>query len=288
MPATLKKLKRLIKENNIDIVHSHLNPAGVYSHLVCPVPHVHTLHTTYSMDRETQPFKLFLEKYLYFKKKSCNIILLSDFIKEDFLRSVPFKGQAFVLNNFVPDVFFNTSAKVYDQECTSLKLVAVGRLSEVKNFKYLLEVFTYLKDEEIYLDIYGGGDVEKYQEYIKSSGIKVNMKGYNNNMQSLLNEYDVFIMPSKFEGVPLSLFEAMASGIPLMLSAIAPLKNIVKEHAIYFDLDNAATTAAAILSVLKKETDINSMAKKAQVYAHSVARKDIYIQKLLDIYNKLE
>ncbi len=51
----IKSLKKIIIDNKIDIVHSHLNPASLYSHIACPknIPHVHTIHTTYSIDKET-------------------------------------------------------------------------------------------------------------------------------------------------------------------------------------------------------------------------------------------
>jgi glycosyltransferase involved in cell wall biosynthesis len=287
LPATLRKLRRIIKDKQIDIVHSHLNPAGFYTQLVCPVPHVHTLHTIYSKNTETKPLKLFLEKELFFKKKKCNIILLSEFIKEDFLQTVPFKGKSFVLNNFVEDIFFKPTAKVYNGGSGSLKLIAVGRLSEVKNFEYLLEVFSHLKDTGIELDIYGGGNIKKYEQQIKKAGLKINMMGHNPHIGEVIGNYDLFIMPSKFEGYPLSLFEAMASGIPLMLSDIPPLKSIVKEYALYFSLHDAAGTAQTLRDIAAGSININNMAAKAQEFAGKTVKREMYIKNLLHIYEQL-
>ncbi|MEO5999795.1 MAG: glycosyltransferase [Ferruginibacter sp.] len=287
LPATLMKLRKIIKDQKIDIVHSHLNPAGFYTHLVCPVPHVHTLHTTYSKNAETDPFKLFLERELFFKRRQCNIILLSEFIKEDFLNAVPFRGKAFVLNNFVEDVFFKPTAKVYGPGTAPLKIIAIGRLSELKNFDYLLDVFTHLKEADIKLDIYGAGNISKYDQRIKKSGIKISMMGHNHNLGEIICNYDLFIMPSKFEGFPLSIFEAMASGVPLMLSDLPSLKSIVHEHALYFNLNDAVGTAATIGQIAAGKIDINNMAQEAQEYARKTAKREMYIKSLLDIYNQL-
>lgn len=289
LPATLLKLRKIIKEQRIDIVHSHLNPAGFYTHLACPsnIPQVHTLHTTYSMDRETPPVKLFLEKELYFKKRSCNLIFLSEFTKADFLNTVPFKGKYFVLNNFVPDQFFTNTVKEYAPGRKDLRIIATGRLNEVKNYEYLLKVFSHLKNRAIYLDIYGSGDKTKYEKEISEQGINVKMMGHHNNLQGILGNYDLFIMPSIFEGFPLSVFEAMASGLPLMLSAIAPLKSIVKDHAIYFELDNEKAVAKTLELILDKKMDINSTAKLALIYAERTVRMDLYINRLLDIYKQI-
>lgn len=289
LPSVLLKLRKIIQDEKVDIVHSHLNPAGLYTHLICPadIPHIHTLHTTYSMDTKTRPLVLFLEKHFYFTKKNYNIILLSDFIKEDFLKSVSFKGRAFVLNNFVSDSFFRDTVKYYEKG-RPLKLVAVGSLQSLKNFEYLLTVFTFLKDLDIILDIYGNGNISKFEYLIKREKIKVRMMGHENDLSDILHNYDLFIMPSKYEGFPLALFEAMASGLPVMLSNIPPLKSIIKENGIYFDLDNAKGTADIIRSIFDKKTDINEMAVKGRAYAENTARKNIYCKKILGIYENLQ
>ena len=289
LPATLMRLRKIIKENKVDIVHTHLNPAGTYTHLICPanIPQVHTLHTTYSMDTETRPVMRWLERQLYFTKKNCNVILLSDFTREDFIKTIPFKGKTFVLNNFVPDIYFENDTITESSPGNRLRLIAVGTLKPLKNFEYLLEVFEHLKSEDIHLDIFGSGERSTYEKMVNEKGLKIRMMGYNENMATTLPGYDLFVMPSKFEGFPLVLFEAMASGIPLFLSDIAPLKSIVGEHAIYFDLDNAAATADTIRQLMHKKADMALMAQKAKQYAEHTVRRETYITGLLSIYGQL-
>lgn len=285
----IRDLRKIIVDNKIDIVHTHLNPAGLYTHIACPpdIPQVHTLHTTYSMDKETSKFKLWLEKHFYFLKKNTNVILLSDFIKQDFLNALPFKGNAFVLNNFVPDSYFDIKINDVKKEPGQLKIIAIGTLKPLKNFEYLLQVFRYLKNENISLDIYGGGNKEAYEAVIKETGVKVKMMGHANNLEAILSLYDLFIMPSKFEGFPLSVFEAMAAGLPLMLSDIAPLKSIVKDNAVYFKLDNAKPTANTLIAILQKNIDINVLALNAKTYAEKMVKRDLYISRLMAIYKTL-
>ena len=285
----LRQLRTIIKENKIDIVHSHLNPASTYVHIACPrhIPHVHTIHTTYSMDKETTKFKLWTEKNLYLKSRKSNLIFLSEFTKADFLQHLPFMGNAFVLNNFVDDAFFELQRKTQPQPLKRLKLIAIGSLRPVKNFEYLLEVFRYLKDLPISLDIYGRGNTEYYEKLIRENGLSITMKGHSSNLQETLTSYDLFIMPSKFEGFPLSVFEAMATGVPLMLSDIAPLSSIVKDNAIYFKLGDAEKAAEQIMAVLENKIDINTMAVKAKKYAEKTVRREIYINNLLKIYKEV-
>jgi glycosyltransferase involved in cell wall biosynthesis len=94
-------------------------------------------------------------------------------------------------------------------------------------------------------------------------------------------------MSSTNEGFPLSVFEAMAAGVPVMLTNIAPLTEIVKDNAIYFKLNDAAGAAEKLIAVQQNKTDINNMAVKAKAYAEETVRREIYIKNLLKIYNQL-
>ena len=285
----LREIRKVIIENQIDIVHTHLTPAGVYTHLVCPagVRHVHTIHSTLSMDNETRWYMRLIDREFFFKKKNCNIISLSDFTKADLLKAIPFRGKIFVLNNFVADRYFNLPQQKYSRQTNKLRLVAVGTLKELKNFEYLLKVFEYLTDKEIYLDIYGEGDKTKYETVIGNKNLKIKMMGQIDDMATVIQQYDLFIMPSKFEGFPLSVFEAMAAAVPVMLSDIAPLTSIAKDNAIYFQLNDAAKTAEQIIAVQENKTDISNMAVNAKLYAEKTVRRDVYIKKLLEIYEQL-
>lgn len=290
LPQTLWKLRNIIREEKVDIIHSHLTPTSFYANLARPkhVPQLHTVHIAYSTDRETRPFLRFLERQFLFYKSYCNLALLSEFTKADFLRTVPFKGRAFVLNNFIDDSFFEHPAKIYTGTAArELRIIAIGNFREQKNYGYLLDMFKELKQYPVQLDIYGGGDTEKYQQDIHENGLKITLKGPTKNINAIISNYDLFIMPSTNEGFPLSVFEAMAAGVPLMLSNIEPLQAIVKEHAVYFELNNAPKAAAQIIEVLLHTIDIDAMAVRAKAYAELTVRRSIYMKNLLGIYKEL-
>lgn len=289
LPRVLYDLRKIIKENKIDVVHTHLTRSGFLTHLILPkkVKHVHTIHTTYSKNFETGKTLLWIEKKFYFKSRRANIISLSDYTKKDFLEAIDFKGNIFVLNNFVEDVYFNLHKLPYPSDSRTLKLIAVGTLKKLKNFEFLLEVFDYLKDYPITLDIYGDGDQEPYKKVIRANNLKVNMMGATPDLPGVMAKYDLFIMPSIFEGFPLVLFEAMASGVPVMLSQLDSLKCIAKENAIYFNFE-AKSVADIIQSIFEQKIDINSLAKKARSYAEETVKREKYIARLLDIYRALK
>jgi glycosyltransferase involved in cell wall biosynthesis len=281
----IMQLRKVIKEHQIDIVHSHLNPAGFYTTIALPknIKQIHTLHTIYSADTQTRRVLLKLEKYILLKNKNTSLIFLSEFLKKDFLDHMHFKGKTFVLNNFIEDTFFK---EVEKKENETFKIIAVGNLKPVKNYEYLFDIFEYLKNTPVSLQVYGEGDIEKYQTLIDKKKVNIKLMGQNLKMHDVLPMYDLFIMASKFEGYPISVMEAMASGVPCMLSNISSLKDMAGENAIYFDLGNAEATANTIKQIVEKKINIRDMANQAKLYAHKAERK-FYIKKLLSIYDDI-
>lgn len=275
--------------NDISIVHTHLTPSDFYTGLILPknVIQVHTIHSTYSMDNTQRPYKLFLEKHLYFNRKDCNLIFLSSYNREDFLRTIKFSGKTFVLNNFIGEEYFGKEISFYPPGAAELKMIAVGGLRDEKNHAYLIDIFSFLKDHNISLDIYGTGDKTKYEAIVKERQLMIRFMGQHDKLNTVLKKYDLFILPSKFEGFGLSIFEAMVSGVPVMLSNLDSLKSIVGDNAIYFELDNSEKAAQQIIDVLQNKIDINKMAVKAKAYAEKTVRREIYINKLLQIYEQV-
>lgn len=287
----LISLRRIIKKKKYDIVHSHLPHSGLYTALVCPpgIPHIHTVHSTHSLNKKNRHSVFnFLDRKLLLEKKNSNVIVISEFNKTDILQNLNFKGNIFVLHNFIEDIYFNNTRQKKQKEKNSLKIIAVGNLTESKNYNYLIEIFKHLRDKNIYLDIFGAGDITAYQKSLAKNNIKnINFKGSVPDIYDHVCNYDLFIMASKFEGFGLAIFEAMASGIPVMISNIPSLRSIINEHAIYFDLDNAEKTAGELTKILNNEIDIETLITDAKAYATELANRENYISNLLQIYNKI-
>ncbi|WAM33634.1 glycosyltransferase family 1 protein [Caldicellulosiruptor morganii] len=105
----------------------------------------------------------------------------------------------------------------------SIILGHVGRFSQPKNHKFLVQLMKYVKANSlnIFLVLVGDGElrrdienivkVEELNEYIKFLGIR-------EDIPELMNMFDVFIMPSLYEGLPVVLVEAQAAGTPCIVS----------------------------------------------------------------------
>lgn len=103
----------------------------------------------------------------------------------------------------------------------------VGRFSPVKNHTFLLDVFgeLYSADKHAVLMLVGDGELRKtLEEKAKTMGLKdrVLFTGVRSDVCDLMQAMDVFVFPSLYEGLPVSLVEAQAAGLPCVISDGVP------------------------------------------------------------------
>lgn len=112
--------------------------------------------------------------------------------------------------------------------------LAVGRACEQKNFKDLVPVMQVLKEQgvPVTMVIAGDGpDLPDLKDRISAAGLgdDIHTLGNVTNIPDYLVAADIFLMPSLWEGLPLALLEAMASGLPVVGNSIDGLTDVVIE-----------------------------------------------------------
>jgi glycosyltransferase involved in cell wall biosynthesis len=278
------KLRKYIRQHNIGIVHSHLFMATLIARLACPrkVKLFNTIHAisseaSYKINR----FTLYLEKLTY--RRRHHIIAVSNEVLKDFDKWVGLKGSSTVLYNTINDKYFAPGPK---SEFTKqgLRMVAVGNLRWQKNYPYLLEAFKNLPSG-ISLDIYGEGDLrDELQAEIDRYKLNIKLCGQHNRLYEILHEYDVFLMCSLYEGFSMGLMEAMASGLPPMLSNIPVLQEAAGDNAIYADLARPSDLTEKIQYFNNHKEKLKKIAQGAHARANALAKKEFYLSSLMGLY----
>ncbi|MDW7726659.1 MAG: glycosyltransferase family 4 protein [Candidatus Methanoperedens sp.] len=167
----------------------------------------------------------------------------------------------------------NNLRKIFGIPEDDIIILSLGRLTEVKKPKKLIEVFPLIEKEikDVTLVIAGNGELlDVIKELIKQKKLeKVKLLGYVDNEKTAPNLYacsDYYIMTSEYEGQPLTLLEAMASGLPCIVSDIPNLKIVEDANCgIVVDFSDEEKAAQKILNYIKEDNSIH--ARNARKYA---------------------
>jgi glycosyltransferase involved in cell wall biosynthesis len=258
-----KKLKKLMKEKNYDIVWSNLNSlsdililkfAFLYS-IRMRIAHVHN---------SDLPPKI-ITKILHSANKTkivkyatdfwaCSYVAGRFFFTDSILQSSQFKiiYNAIEVSNFV----FNQTARNMKRDELKLKdniiIGHIGGFRMQKNHGFLLKVFLeiYKKNENAVLLLVGDGSLRKdIEEQINIYGLKDNVRllGNRKDISELLNAMDVFVFPSHYEGLGIALIEAQAAGLSCFISDVIPHEAVITKNVYPISLCEPAAVWADVI-----------------------------------------
>ena len=285
-PKAIAKLRRLIRQHQPAIVHGHLFIPTLLARLSCPknIPLLFSIHSILSADTLCKPKLRLLEKLTY--RSRHELLAVSNTVLTDYEKHIGIKGARHVLHNYINDSFFQ-APKAKPSLSGGLKMVAVGNISPPKNYGYLLSVFECLRKHSVTLDIYGEGAQRPILEkQAQDKGLSINFKGSQTNLHQLLPQYDLYIMPSLHEGFGMAPLEAMACGLPTLLSDIPALREISEGNALFFDPNEPKQLADLIIQILEGKHNLTKLSQKGITQAQKIGKKEVHTKHLLQIYEQ--
>lgn len=282
--GTYFKLRKIIAREKPDIIHSHLYWSIILGRLVKrKAKFFFSLHGLIGE-------RAFRKKFFYricekiTVSRTQHMIAVSYTVYEDYLKYIPFKGKVSVIYNYIPDKFFTLSRKTDYSITDTLKIATVGSLKAVKDHQTLIKAVALLK-EKYSVDIYGYGDREnKLRSLIAELKANVFLKGVQDNIEALLPKYDLFILTSVSEGHSIALLEAMALGMPLILSDIQSFKETTEEQALFFKVGDEHDLKEKIETMYLDILLRRKTAESCNVVANKYARKEKYLEQIRAIY----
>ena len=140
----------------------------------------------------------------------------------------------------------------------------VGSFLPVKNQTFLVDVFCEIckeEDDTVLMLVGSGSEFEKIQEKIKNLGFedKVMLMGSRSDVHELMQAMDIFVFPSTYEGLPVTLIEAQASGLPCIVSDRIPKECKITDLLEFYSLDKTPNEwAKTIVKTFgeKEKTDV--------------------------------
>lgn len=265
-PQTVKDIKKIIKDNDIDIIHVHntlnlISPSIYYAAMLCKVPIVQTIHNfrllcpgaTFYRDGHicedciTYGLRCAVKHNCYRDSKlqtlACvistmihrmigiygkiNYICLTEFNKEKLLTLKQVKKEkVFVKPNFIK----NNNEFIPVEERID-QFIFVGRLDKLKGIDILLEAWKKMGESAPKLILCGTGTMEKWcKGFVRENKVNVDIRGFvpNDEVRRLIGKSRALILPTQwYEGFPMSIVESYSVGTPVICSDIGNVSNIV-------------------------------------------------------------
>ena len=169
-------------------------------------------------------------------RQAARVIAVSDGLRELALRTWP-EGRIEVVPNGVDIERFRPAEMPTVRDGGTLVVVAVARLVEIKGLQHLIAALARIPADmrsQIRLRLCGTGPYEgELRRQVREAGLdeQVEFAGLiaYDEIPRQLRQSDVFVLPSLQEGLPLSLLEAMASGLPVVATAVGGIPGVVKD-----------------------------------------------------------
>ncbi len=242
--AAYKQLKQIIEANHYDIIHCHTPVAGVLTRLAAKNSKDTTVIYTAHGFHFYKGAPLLNWFIYYFIERIC--VRLTDKLitinQEDYDRAKSWNlrnnGKVYHVPGVGVDLekIQNISInKMQKKEALGIPncvkvLLSVGELNKNKNHEIIIRALSKLERKGFIYLICGKGELKEYlQNLAKELGIggKVKLLGYRKDVLEICKIADLFIFPSKREGLPLSLIEAMACGLPCFAADVRGSRDLL-------------------------------------------------------------
>ncbi|PER45198.1 hypothetical protein COL26_20335 [Bacillus thuringiensis] len=230
----LMEMRRILKEIQPDLLAVHSSKAGLLGRLAgwsLGIPTIFTAHGwafTEGVPHKKRIFYSLLEKIAGIV--SAGIITVSNYDCQLAIQNKIISPEKIkVIHNGVLDI---TKLKQVSQNKKQIQLIMIARFAEPKNHQVLVEVLSRLDTQDWNIRFVGEGPLKKEIELeVKEKNLsnKVIFLGNRDDIPEMLACSQIFILTSDWEGLPLSIIEAMRSGLPVIASNVGGVEELVQD-----------------------------------------------------------
>ena len=287
--SMIHKIKKILKEVGADAIHTHLycTKYAVPAAIMAGVKHrIHTVHNV--AEKESGKLARKLNKFFF---KHCRVIpvALSERIKDSIIKEygidkerIPVIYNGIDLTKCQPKTDYSVDG--------NFKILHIGRFSEQKNHIGLLQAFKLFHENHSDSELWLIGDGEKKAEiekYVAENNLTSSVKllGLQSNVYGYLHDADLFTLPSNYEGIPMTLIEAMGSGLPIVASNVGGIPDMITDGKNGFLCEPYADGIASKFEILIKDENLRKSCGMNALVASKNFDSETIAKKYLKIYS---
>jgi len=230
------RLHRVLKDCRPDIIHTHIQVLRYALPSMLSLKCASLLHTVHNLaEREVEPGARWIQGYAFHN----GVVPVA--VAEEVARSVQrLYGiqRCRVISNGIPTEYYARPQTPRSEwraregfRDNDVLFVCVARFAPQKNHELLLKAFAEgpASDPNAHVILVGEGALqERLEDQAKNLGLarRVHFLGLRTDIPDVLGATDVFVLSSDYEGSPLSVMEAMASGLPIVSTAVGGVPDL--------------------------------------------------------------
>lgn len=307
------KFRQLLKEGKYDIVHIHTEPYSGYPASIAKdcglgvVVSYHSINFVEPALSNSAVIKLLKKLYCRWSVRlacersdftTCCSNVVLDTLRQQYETGDLSKQHIWYCGVPTPSpISDDYCLRLYqelDLEPDSPLVIHVGSFREEKNHEGLIRIAKKIIDTDPLVKFLLAGDGSlrpQIEEQIQQLDLQNNIKllGIRSDVSALLALADVFLFPSKKEGLPVAVVEAQMSGLPVVASDIASIQEAVKpgKTALLFPLTDEEAMARATLKLLYDSQSRTKMGQEGKLYAQEKFSTEASLKKLYQLYDAL-
>jgi glycosyltransferase involved in cell wall biosynthesis len=290
-------LFNFVRREKFNLIHTHLTYANIFGTLIgrlTGTPVIASLRTAGYDPRYHRPIRQFAETVVV--KYGAHRIMANGYAVAEFGRERFAPRDIDVLVNAI-----DLPAPLADRERVALRteltgdparpiVISVGRLDLPKGFPDLIRSFVTVREAHprAALVIAGdgpmNGELDALVKELRLEGT-VFLLGQRNDVTRLLEAGDLYVSSSHWEGLPVSILEAMASGLPILATEVGDIPRLVVSDAgVLIPPRESGRMAEEIISLLARPEALKKMGAAAREHIQRNYSPNIWVHKLLSLY----
>lgn len=294
MLKTFYKLSRLVREKNIQVIHSHHRMAALYATFLKwrypGVKLIYTAHNVFYTHKRLTAFSLTGHK----------IIAVGQTVRRNLIEIFGIDaGRIAVIPNGIDIEPVKEDSKLdilTEKKKEGYKLAAfIGRLTEQKGIDIFIKTMKLLlkKRQDVLGIVVGSGELEEsVKQTIQEEHMddQILMLGYQSHVEAVIDQIDVVMMPSRWEGFPLTPIEVFAGGKTLAASDIDSMREIVTDqyNGILVPPDDETAFADALELLLTDESFRQKLGQHGRATYESRFDYRLFVDRYDQVYRALD
>jgi glycosyltransferase involved in cell wall biosynthesis len=293
-----RALAHLVSEEKIDLIHSHLPDQNFYSCLASRLsqcPAIVTYHGPVELN-DSATLRGWLKLQLV-KRTACKVVVVCDFVR-DMLKKIGFPEEKLhrIYNGIENSRFLGVPGGKLRRElnCSS-ETVLIGMVANVrapKGHEYFIRAARLIADQHPNTYFVISGDLHKTLapplfNLAKELGLenRLSFLGFRQDVPDILNDIDIFVLPSTSEGFPLVVLEAMACAKPVVATRCGGTGEMVDEGRTGYmvPVADASAIASRVSELLNQPEGGASMGRAAKLRVES----EFSVQTMVANYERL-